>query len=79
MIGGAPIFESSQLANGLIGKKRVAYLRCFDRPAYSCLTGRDNCACTAVSSLDFIKPPADNFRDSLREIPLPVPLVPEPV
>ena len=60
MIGGAPIFESSQLA-------------------YSCLTGRDNCACTAVSSLDFIKPPADNFRDSLREIPLPVPLVPEPV
>jgi len=62
-----------------IGKKRVAYLRCFDRPAYSCLAGRDNCACTAVSSLDFIKPPADNFRDSLREIPLPVPLVPEPV
>lgn len=60
-------------------KKRVANLRCFDRLAYSCPAGRNDFARAAASPLDFIKPPADDFRDALREIPLPVPLVPEPV
>lgn len=113
MTGGAPIFESSQLANGLrvicckeffiksgrsirlmraqilehalhscsliIGNKRVANLRCIDRSAYSCSTGRNEGACRAASSLDFIKPPAADCRVFIREMSLFVPLVPEPV